>query len=41
MAHAALRRYLQGRAQPARLSEYARALRVWGPLTGALRVLQA
>lgn len=41
VAHAALRRYLQGRAQPARLSEYARALRVWGPLTGALRVLQA
>lgn len=34
-------RYLQGRAQPVRLSEYARALRVWGPLTGALRVLQA
>jgi predicted transcriptional regulator of viral defense system len=41
LAHAALRRYLQGRAQPARLSDYARALRVWGPLTGALRVLQA
>ncbi|MDQ3708580.1 MAG: type IV toxin-antitoxin system AbiEi family antitoxin domain-containing protein [Actinomycetota bacterium] len=41
VAHAALRRYLQGRAQPARLSEYARALRVWGPLTAALRVLQA
>src|SRR5680860_557560 len=41
VAHAALRRYLQSRAQPARLSEYARALRVWGPLTGALRVLQA
>ncbi len=41
VAHAALRRYLQGRAQPARLAEYARALRVWGPLTGALRVLQA
>lgn len=41
VAHAALRRYLQGRAQPARLSEYARAVRVWGPLTAALRVLQA
>lgn len=41
VAHAALRRYLQGRAQPARLSDYARALRVWGPVTGALRVLQA
>ena len=41
VAHAALRRYLQGRGQPARLAEYARALRVWGPVTGALRVLQA
>lgn len=41
VAHAALRRYLQRRAQPGRLSDYARALRVWGPLTGALRVLQA
>jgi len=41
LAHTALRRYLQGRAQPGRLSEYARALRVWGPLTGVLRVLQA
>lgn len=41
LAHAALRRYLQGRAEPARLSDYARALRVWGPLTSALRVLQA
>src|SRR5680860_949943 len=27
LAHTALRRYLQGRAQPGRLSEYARALR--------------
>jgi hypothetical protein len=41
VAHAALRRYLQGRARPARLAEYASVLRVWGPLTGALRVLQA
>jgi predicted transcriptional regulator of viral defense system len=41
VAHAALRRYLQGRAQPAQLSDYARTLRVWGPVTGALRVLQA
>jgi predicted transcriptional regulator of viral defense system len=41
VAHAALRRYLQGRSQPARLSDYARALRVSGPVTGTLRVLQA
>jgi predicted transcriptional regulator of viral defense system len=41
VAHAALRRYLQGRAQPAQLSDYALTLRVWGPVTGALRVLHA
>lgn len=41
LAHGALRRYLRHRPQPRRLSDYARALRVWGPLAGALRVLQA
>lgn len=40
-ANAALRRYLQARPHPARLAEYARQLRVWGPLAGALRILQA
>jgi predicted transcriptional regulator of viral defense system len=41
VAHAALRRYLQGGHQGARLAEVARGLRAWGPLSAALRVLQA
>lgn len=40
MAHAALRRYLRDRPKPARLAELARALRVWTPITTAMRLLQ-
>jgi predicted transcriptional regulator of viral defense system len=40
MAHGALRRYLRERPKPARLAELARELRVWTPLSSALRVLQ-
>lgn len=40
MAHAALRRYLRDRPKPARVAEFARALRVWTPLSGAMRVLE-
>lgn len=41
LAFAALRRYLQTRPKMARLAEVARQLRVWGPLSEALRILQA
>lgn len=40
MAHAALRRYLRDRPKPARLAEFARALRVRTPITNVMRVLQ-
>ncbi len=40
MAHGALRRYLRNRPKPARLAELASELRVWTPLSSALRVLQ-
>jgi predicted transcriptional regulator of viral defense system len=40
MAHGALRRYLREQPKPARLAELARELRVWTPLSSALRVLQ-
>jgi hypothetical protein len=41
MANAALRRYLADRPKPGRVAELARALRVWTPLSSAMRVLQA
>ncbi|MGI8793114.1 MAG: type IV toxin-antitoxin system AbiEi family antitoxin domain-containing protein [Acidimicrobiales bacterium] len=41
VANGALRRYLADRPQPGRVAELARALRVWGPLAGVMRVLQA
>jgi len=40
LAHSALRRYLSSRPKPARIAELARALRVWTPLSHAMRVLQ-
>lgn len=40
VAHSALRRYLSSRPKPARVAEVARALRVWAPLSRAMRVLQ-
>lgn len=40
LAYAALRRYLNAWPQPARIAELARELRVWGPLSDAMRVLQ-
>ncbi|HVF20848.1 MAG TPA: type IV toxin-antitoxin system AbiEi family antitoxin domain-containing protein [Mycobacteriales bacterium] len=40
-AHAALRRYLAARPNPARVAELARKLRAWTPLSAAMRVLQA
>ena len=42
LAHAALRRYLEGRRpEPARVADIARRLRVWRPLSQTMRVLQA
>jgi len=41
MANAAVRRYLAHRPKPGRVAELARTLRVWTPLAGAMRVLQA
>lgn len=41
LAHTGLRRYLQTRPQLARLASTAQALRAWGPLSHALRVLQS
>lgn len=40
-AFTALRRYLQSRPSPAWLAEVARALRAWGALSAALRILQS
>jgi predicted transcriptional regulator of viral defense system len=40
LAHSALRHYLSSRPKPARVAEVARALRVWTPLSHAMRVLQ-
>jgi predicted transcriptional regulator of viral defense system len=41
MAFAALRRYLRVQPELARLAEVARALRAWGVLSAALRILQS
>lgn len=41
MANAGLRRYLQERPKPGRVAELARSLRVWTPLSSAMRMLQA
>jgi predicted transcriptional regulator of viral defense system len=41
LAFAALRRYLESRPSLARLAEVARALRAWGALSAALRILQS
>ena len=41
LANGALRRYLDDRPKPGRVAELARTLRVWAPLAGAMRVLQA
>jgi hypothetical protein len=41
LAFAALRRYLEARPRLARLAEVARPLRAWGPLSEALRIMQA
>lgn len=40
LAHDALRRYLRNRPKPARVSDFARALRVSAPVMGAIRILQ-
>jgi predicted transcriptional regulator of viral defense system len=40
LAHAALREYLRSSRSPARLAELAQALRVWAPLSDAIKVLQ-
>lgn len=40
LAHTALREYLRSTRSPARLAELARELRVWRPLSAAMRVLQ-
>jgi predicted transcriptional regulator of viral defense system len=40
LAHSALRRYLSSRPKSARIAELAQALRVWTPLSHAMRVLQ-
>lgn len=41
LAYAALRTYLHSRPKLARLAEVAQRLRVWGPMSEALQVLQA
>ena len=41
MANEALRRYLGDRPKPGRVADFARALRVWTPLSSAMRVLSA
>lgn len=41
IANAALRRYLDDRPKSGRVAEFARALRVWTPLSAAVRVLEA
>ena len=41
LAYAALRQYLRSRPKLARLAEIAQTLRAWGPLSEAMRVLQA
>ncbi len=41
LAFAALRRYLQSRPSLTRLAEVAQALRAWGALSAALRILQS
>lgn len=41
MANEALRRYLGDRPKPGRVADFARALRVWTPLSSAMRVLRA
>lgn len=41
IAHAALRRYLRARPKPAVVADMARALRVWHPVTDAIRLLSA
>ena len=41
LAYAALREYLRSRPRLARLAEIAQTLRAWGPLSDAMRVLQA
>lgn len=40
LAHTALREYLRSARAPGRLAEIAQALRVWTPLSAAMRVLQ-
>ncbi len=39
LAHDALRRYLRSRPKPARVADLARTLRVWHPVTDAIRIL--